>query len=104
MWSLGWCCFVSMAAGAQLDDATRALSHDIFRQLVEINTTDSVGSTTVAAEAMRQRLLAAGFDPVDAQVLGPNERKGNLVARFHGTGAAQGAADHRPHRRGGSPP
>src|SRR5580700_9102805 len=79
--------FLAMASGAQLDDATRSLSHDIFRQLVEINTTDSVGSTTVAAEAMRQRLLAAGFDPADAQVLGPNERKGNLVARFHGSGA-----------------
>ncbi len=76
-----------MASGAQLDDATRGLAHDIFRQLVEINTTDSVGSTTVAAEAMRQRLLAAGFDPADAQVLGPNERKGNLIARLHGTGA-----------------
>jgi len=78
---------LAMASGANLDDATRSLSRDIFRQLVEINTTDSVGSTTLAAEAMRQRLLAAGFDPVDAQVLGPNEGKGNLVARLHGTGA-----------------
>jgi acetylornithine deacetylase/succinyl-diaminopimelate desuccinylase-like protein len=79
--------FLAMASGAQLDDATRSLSHDIFKQLVEINTTDSVGSTTVAAEAMRQRLLDAGFAPADAQVLGPNDRKGNLVARLHGSGA-----------------
>jgi acetylornithine deacetylase/succinyl-diaminopimelate desuccinylase-like protein len=79
--------FLAAASGAQLDDATRRLARDIFRQLVEINTTDSVGSTTVAAEAMRQRLVAAGFDPADAQVLGPNSRKGNLVARLHGTGA-----------------
>ena len=28
------------------------LVHDIYKQLIEINTTDSVGSTTVAAEAM----------------------------------------------------
>jgi acetylornithine deacetylase/succinyl-diaminopimelate desuccinylase-like protein len=84
---LGLVLFVAMASGASLDDATRGLARDIFRQLIEINTTDSVGSTTVAAEAMRQRLLDAGFDPADAQVLGPNERKGNLVARFHGTGA-----------------
>jgi len=77
------------ASAATLDDATRALSRDIFRQLVEINTTDSVGSTTAAAEAMRQRLLDAGFAPADAQVLGPNSRKGNLVARLHGTGARQ---------------
>jgi len=44
-----------------LDAASRQLSHDIFKQLIEINTTDSVGSTTVAAEAMRKRLLDAGF-------------------------------------------
>jgi acetylornithine deacetylase/succinyl-diaminopimelate desuccinylase-like protein len=75
---------------AQVDDAGRLLAHDIFKQLIEINTTDSVGSTTVAAQAMAKRLLDAGFPAGDLQVLGPNERKGNLVARIHGTGV------HRP--------
>ena len=69
---------------AQLDPATKQLSRDIFQQLIEINTTDSVGSTTVAANAMAQRLLDAGFAKEDVVVLGPNERKGNLVARIHG--------------------
>ena len=73
---------------APLDDATRQLAHDIFQQLIEINTTDSVGSTTVAADAMAKRLLAAGFAPDDIKVLGPNDRKGNLVARYRGTGSA----------------
>jgi acetylornithine deacetylase/succinyl-diaminopimelate desuccinylase-like protein len=73
---------------APLDDATRKLARDIFQQLIEINTTDSVGSTTVAADAMAKRLLAAGFAPGDVQVLGPNDRKGNLVARYRGTGSA----------------
>jgi len=82
--------FASVASGAHLDDGIRSLSHDIFRQLIEINTTDSVGSVTDAAEAMRQRLLDAGFAPADARILGPNSRKGNLVARLHGSGA------HRP--------
>jgi len=72
---------------AQADDSTLQLSHDIFKQLIEINTTDSVGSTTKAAEAMAQRLLDAGFPAADVQVLGPNDHKGNLVARFRGTGA-----------------
>ena len=72
---------------AQVDDANKQLSHDIFKQLIEINTTDSVGSTTVAAQAMAQRLLDAGFPASDVQVLGPNPRKGNMVARLHGTGA-----------------
>src|SRR5580698_8108848 len=70
------------------DQATRKLAHDIFQQLIEINTTDSVGSTTVAAEAMGKRLLAAGFTAEDVKVLGPNDRKGNMVARYRGTGTA----------------
>jgi acetylornithine deacetylase/succinyl-diaminopimelate desuccinylase-like protein len=73
-----------LAAG--LDDAARSLSRDIFRELIEINTTDSAGSTTVAAEAMAKRLVDAGFPQADVQVLGPNDRKGNLVARLRGTG------------------
>lgn len=72
---------------AQVDVATEQLSRDIFKQLIEINTTDSVGSTTVAAQAMAQRLRDAGFPANDVLVLGPNPRKGNLVARLHGSGA-----------------
>lgn len=67
-----------------LDPPTRQLAHDIFKQLIEINSTDSIGSTTAVAEAMRQRLLDAGFAPADAVILGPNSRKGNLVARLRG--------------------
>jgi len=62
------------------------LARGILEELININTTDSVGSTTKAAEAMAARLRAAGFPADDIQVLGPNPRKGNLVARLHGTG------------------
>jgi len=72
---------------AQANDATNQLARDIFKQLIEINTTDSVGSTTVAAEAMAKRLRDAGFPASDYYVGGPNPRKGNLVARLRGTGA-----------------
>lgn len=75
---------------AQVDAATRQLSHDIFKQLIEINTTDSVGSVTAAAEAMAKRLRDAGFPAGDVVLAGPNDRKRNMVARLHGTGA------HRP--------
>src|SRR5580692_7618315 len=77
--------------GAALDDATRQLSRDIFKELIEINTTDSVGNTTTAANAMAKRLKDAGFPPADIQVLGPNDRKGNMVARLRGTGAKKPA-------------
>jgi acetylornithine deacetylase/succinyl-diaminopimelate desuccinylase-like protein len=75
-----------MLSGAAPDDATIRLSRDIFKELIEINTTDSVGNTTTAANAMARRLLDAGFPAADVQVLGPNDRKGNLVARLRGTG------------------
>jgi acetylornithine deacetylase/succinyl-diaminopimelate desuccinylase-like protein len=67
-----------------MDPATRQLAHDVFKQLIEINSTDSIGSTTAVAEAMRQRLLDTGFPPDDLVILGPNPRKQNLVARLRG--------------------
>src|ERR1700683_3418691 len=81
------CSFVGGGLRAQSNDATNRLARDIYKQLIEINTTDSVGSTTVAAEAMAQRLRDAGYPATDVQVLGTNPRKGNLVARLRGTGA-----------------
>jgi acetylornithine deacetylase/succinyl-diaminopimelate desuccinylase-like protein len=71
-------------AAPQGDEATRTLAHDIFKQLIEINTTDSVGNVTLAAQAMAQRLLDAGFPAADVTVMGPNDRKRNLVARYRG--------------------
>ncbi len=78
--------FFVPASRAQIDDATRKLSHDIFQQLIEINTTDSVGNVTSAAEAMAERFRAAGFAEADMHLLGPTDRKKNLVVRLHGTG------------------
>jgi acetylornithine deacetylase/succinyl-diaminopimelate desuccinylase-like protein len=76
---------VALCRSATLDVPTQRLARDIFRQLIEINTTDSIGNTTTAAEAMRQRLLEAGLPAADVVVLGPNGRKGNMVARLRGT-------------------
>ena len=60
------------------------LARDIYRELIEINTTDEDGNTTEAAEAMAARLRAAGFPEEDLHIVGPHERKGNLVARLRG--------------------
>jgi hypothetical protein len=64
-----------------------ARAKEIFKQLVEINTTHSVGDTTKAAEAMAARFKAAGFSDADVRVLGPSAKRGNLVVRYRGTGA-----------------
>ena len=75
-------------ATATGDEATRRLAVDIFKQLIEINTTDSVGSVTAAAEAMAQRFRDAGFPENEVRVLGPssNDKKKNVVVRLHGSG------------------
>jgi len=72
---------------AQTPDHT--LAREIFQQLIEINTTDSSGDNTRAAEAMAARFRAAGFPDNDVQVFVPRDmpRKGNLVVRLHGKGS-----------------
>src|SRR4030095_5981912 len=60
---------------------------ELYRELVEINTTDSTGDTLRAAEAMAARLRAGGIPAADIKVLSSGPRKGNLVARPRGTGA-----------------
>jgi acetylornithine deacetylase/succinyl-diaminopimelate desuccinylase-like protein len=74
----------SAAAQTSVDDrAARAL----FAELVGINTTHDHGSTTRAAQAVRRRLLAAGFPAKDVVVAGPNPARMNVVARLRGIGA-----------------
>src|SRR5277367_3547903 len=80
-------CALGMQAAWGAPESEAAIhktAYDVFKQLIEINTTDSIGSTTVAAQAMAQRLLEAGFAPADVTVVGPNDRKGNMVARYRG--------------------
>jgi len=74
------------SSNAEIDNSTKQLAHDIFKQLIEINTTDSVGNVTTAAEAMAQRFRTAGFPEKDIYIGGPNDRKRNLVVRLHGSG------------------
>ena len=71
-------------AAAAADTAVVQLGHDILAELVGIDTTGIAGRTTVAAEAMAARFRAAGFGARDLSLLGPDPRKGNLVARYRG--------------------
>lgn len=72
------------AQGNRSPERWQQLARETFEELIEINTTHSVGSTTQAAEAMRRRLLAAGFAEGDVLVVEPAPRKGNLIARYRG--------------------
>ncbi|MFI5315262.1 MAG: M20/M25/M40 family metallo-hydrolase [Myxococcota bacterium] len=68
-------------------DPERALVHEIYRELIETDTTHSSGSTTRAAELIAARLRAGGIPAADVAQLGPSPARGNLVARLHGSGA-----------------
>jgi acetylornithine deacetylase/succinyl-diaminopimelate desuccinylase-like protein len=65
---------------------SQKLAVDVYKELVEINTVTATGDTAKAAEAMGARLRAAGFAEDDVHVFSPAPHKGNLVARFRGTG------------------
>ena len=67
------------------------LAHDIYRELIEINTADSTGSVTRAAEALAARFRAAGFPAEDVRIVvregAPTD--GNLIVRYRGRGAGR---------------
>jgi acetylornithine deacetylase/succinyl-diaminopimelate desuccinylase-like protein len=65
------------------------LRREIFRELIEIDTTDDTGDVTRASRAMAARLWDAGIPPHDIVVAGPHPKKHNLVARLRGDGARE---------------
>jgi acetylornithine deacetylase/succinyl-diaminopimelate desuccinylase-like protein len=86
-------------AGAQVATPPATVRPDqlafkaIYKELVEINTTLSVGSCTAAAQAMGKRLTDAGYAAADVQVVvhPDHPREGNLVAVLRGTDPKAGA-------------
>jgi len=84
-----WMAVLAVLAGdsvvAQRAPADLApLGHAILEELIETNTTLSSGSTTLAAERMAARLIAAGFPRGDVMVVGGADQRKNLVARLRG--------------------
>ena len=83
-WASALVLTVASAASQELQlDPHQRLARDLFRELIEINTIESEG-TAPAAEAMARRLLDAGFPQEDIHIVGPDDRKVNLVARLRG--------------------
>jgi acetylornithine deacetylase/succinyl-diaminopimelate desuccinylase-like protein len=83
--TLGLLAIVSPTCPAQNREETNQLARDIFKQLIAIDTTESAGNVTTAAEAMAKRFREAGFPENDIKIAGPIERKKNLVVRLRGT-------------------
>jgi len=59
----------------------------LYKELIEINTTLSVGSCTQASEAMKAHLVKAGYPESDLHIIVPPQRPkdGNLIAVLPGT-------------------
>jgi hypothetical protein len=74
------------AGRAQAVTPQQQFARDVYKELLEINTVTATGDTGAAAEAMAARLRAGGFPEADVQVFHPAPRKGDLVARMHGSG------------------
>src|SRR6201996_6851931 len=81
----------AIAAAATPAPASNAgdtkLAREILQELIDTRSTHEVGSTDLARK-VQARLLAAGFAPVDAQllILADHPHAGNVVARLRGSG------------------
>ena len=78
--------WLSSLEGAELSPYQQ-MGREIYRELIETDTTHSQGNTTKAAEQLAARFRAAGFPEADIQVIGPAATNRNLVVRFRGSGA-----------------
>lgn len=87
-WLVAGLAVVGAAHGAELTPVQKQM-RSIYQELVETNTTNSVGSCTVAAQKMAKRLKAGGFKDSELQIIIPpgGPKKGNLVARLKGDGS-----------------
>lgn len=82
---------VTAATLAAQSPDQRALEREIFRETIEINTSDSAGNTGVLAARLAARLEAAGIPRADITIAGASPRYQNLIVRYRGR-----AAGHKP--------
>ena len=92
MWSAAWLmatlCTVSPAPAATEGDGLQRF-RDLYKELVETNTTLSSGDCTLASQRMAARLKAAGYPDEDLRIFVPegHPKEGGLIAVYHGTDA-----------------
>jgi acetylornithine deacetylase/succinyl-diaminopimelate desuccinylase-like protein len=77
-----------LAAAQYAPSPFDAEHREIFRELIEVNTSPEGGSVAPAAQAVGRRLAAAGFAATDLETPGPNASCVNVVATLRGRDAA----------------
>ena len=78
----------ALPASSASEPLNPQLAREVLREIIAIDSTHAKGST-VAAQAIAKRLLAAGFSKDDVQVLTPAPDKGNVVIRLRGRDKAK---------------
>ena len=89
-----WACALVLASAtagsAQPLSSDDAQHRAIFRELVEIDTSPDGGGVTRAAQAVAERLRAAGYPPADVTLMGATPACQNVVATLRaGTSGAR---------------
>ena len=80
-------CLSAWAADTMPPEAEQQLAREIYKQMIEVKSGFTTGSTTPIAESVAARFRAAGFPVSDVFVSGPIPTKANVVVRYRGTGA-----------------
>ena len=82
-------CCASLCLQSHAADLTpyQQMGRDIYRELIETDTSHSVGDTTKAAYLLAAHFRSAGFPEVDILIIGPEQRNKNLIVRYRGSGA-----------------
>lgn len=77
------------ASTAQAQDAGKSAFREIYREMVEIDSSPTTGSCTKVVRAAETRLLAAGYAAGDVNVVIPEGKPddGNIVAHIRAPGA-----------------
>lgn len=85
---LAWLTLVVPGLLVAQADPARAREREIFKEMIEVNTSDSAGNTGVLAAKVAARLRAVGFPAADIAILGYEPKFQSLVARYRGRNPA----------------
>ena len=86
-----WTLVLGDASAAMPPDADRQLAREIYKEMIEVRSGYTTGSTTPIADMVAARLRTAGFPDSDIFVGGASPKKANLVVRYHAGAPSAGA-------------
>ncbi|EAQ95891.2 M20/M25/M40 family metallo-hydrolase [Congregibacter litoralis] len=77
----------SISASAQIESEHAQKTLEIYRTIVEVDTSKTMGNTIPVAEYLAGELIAAGFAEEDVRIV-PKDGFGTLIATYRGDGSA----------------